>query len=172
MKYNLLQLFMMMGMLLTISSCQNEDNLLELEDPLTLKPDLLEGTWTTTKVEQFDQEAINNGFPEEVQHIDITSIFPFEEFELQFTLDEEGRPDSFVITTGNSPNLLGITSGKWVLDDYVFAREISLYNSAELSDASLRIEILEETGIILHIVRLDANDGTEYSYYQFQLQKK
>lgn len=154
-----------------LTSCQKEDDFPELENPIPLKPNLLKGTWTTTRVIQFDKEAIDNGFPTEIQRRELTSLFPFVEFKIQFELDSSGKPGAFTVTPGNAPNFLTLSSGIWALDDYVFATSISLTDPANVNASSFRIKRLESNKISLQIVRNDLSDNTEYSYYEYEFTK-
>ncbi len=153
-------------------SCQNDDNFLEFENPIPLKTEVLRGIWKARQVVQFDKEALDNGFPEDIQYKDITALFPFDEYQIEFSLDAEGRPAAFTITPGGAPNFLNILSGIWELDDLVFTKSISLSNPIEFSASTLRVEVLAEDVIKLHIVRSDLNDNTEYSYYQYVFVKQ
>jgi hypothetical protein len=167
---NLTKIIFLLGTILLIS-CQKDDDFPELENPIPLKPNLLNGTWTTTKVVQFDKEAIDNGFPVEIQKRDLTSLFPFSDFKIQFELDSSGKPGVFTVTTGNAPNFLTLNSGIWTLDDYVFATKISLTDPSNVNSSTFRIKRLESNKISLQVVRNDLNDNTEYSFYEYEFTK-
>lgn len=168
------RLFMIpVALLLSVAlSCQPDDDYPDLQDPLAVKPTLLSGTWTAERVIQYDQEALDNGFPMEVVEQDITALFPFSDYKLTFELDENGRPSEYSIDAGTAPNFLSLTSGTWTLDDPVFATVITLSNTANIHATSFRIQQLTENRIILNVLRNDANDNTLYSYYRYDFVKK
>lgn len=156
---------------MVVFACQPDDDFPALRNPLALKPVLLNGTWTVTKVTQFDREALDNGFPDEVASREITEVLPFTEFSITFNLDTEGRPGTFSVNAGNAPNLLILESGIWSLDNNVFTTVIGLSNPAEPDAASFRVKQLEDERILLQLVRNDAVDNTEYSYYEYVFTK-
>jgi len=161
-----------LALLLSVAlSCQPDDDYPALQDPLTVKPALLSGTWTAERVVQYDQEALDNGFPTEVVEQDITALFPFSEYKLTFELDEKGRPSEYSINAGDAPNFLSLTNGTWTLDDPVFATVITLNNTADIHATAFRIEQLNKDRITLHVMRNDANDNTLYSYYKYDFVK-
>jgi hypothetical protein len=162
----------MLIMLIAVIACQPENDFPTLENPLALKTEVLEGTWIVSKVVQYDKEAIDNGFPEDVQSLDVTDLFNFNEFKLTFNLQESGLPGTFMVEEGSAPNFLGLTNGTWSLDDYVFATQIALNNIADVNASAFRVKLLKENLIQLQIVRNDLIDATEYSYYEYELIKE
>jgi hypothetical protein len=154
-----------------ILSCQPDDDFPDLENPLAIKPSLLQGTWVAEKVVQYDQEALDNGFPTEVVEQDITALFPFSQYRLTFSLDEAGRPGTYTITAGEAPNFLNLNNGDWTLDNPVFATVISMSNTSDVNAASFRIRQLDADRITLHVLRNDATDNTLYSYYEYDFVK-
>jgi Domain of unknown function (DUF5004) len=158
-------------LVIVLVACQPEDDFPALENPLALKTTLLNGTWTASKVRQYDKEAIDNGFPDDIQARDITALFPFTEYKITFNLDASGRPGTFVVVPGASPNFLSLNQGTWALDDYVFATRINLTNVTDVNSSTFRITVLEPAKILLQIVRNDAGDNTEYSYYEYEFVK-
>lgn len=152
-------------------ACQPDDDFPELVDPLAIKPGVLSGTWKVAKVVQYDKEALDNGFPPDVQQRDITSVFPFSEYTIKFDLDASGRPAAFTVTPGNAPNFLNLASGLWSVDDFVFTTRIMLSNPAQVGESSFRVKVLNRDQIRLQIVRNDLNDNTEYSFYEYEFVK-
>ena len=156
---------------MAVSSCQKDDNFPALQNPIPLKPQLLNGTWSVSKVTQFDKEAVDNGFPTDVQKKDITGLFAFADYKVKFDLEPSGKPSTFTVTPGNAPNFLTLNQGIWELDDYVFATRITLTNPSNVNASAFRIKRLESNKISLQVVRNDANDNTEYSYYEYEFTK-
>lgn len=171
MTLNKIGLKMLLFCVVLAAACQKDDNFPELTNPIPLKPNLLSGTWSAIKVVQFDKEAVDNGFPTDVQKKDLTSLFPFADFKIKFDLDASGKPGAFTVTPGNAPNFLTLNSGIWALDDYVFATRISLTDPTNVNASAFRIKRLESNKISLQIVRNDFNDNTEYSYYEYEFTK-
>jgi hypothetical protein len=171
MTLNKIGLKMLLLCMVLVAACQKDDNFPELSNPIPLKPALLSGTWTTSKVVQFDKEAVDNGFPADVQKKDLTTAFPFADFKIKFDLDATGKPGVFTVTPGNAPNFLTINTGNWTLDDYVFATNISLADPGNVNASAFRIKRLESNKISLQIVRNDFTDNTEYSYYEYEFTK-
>ena len=154
-----------------VFACQPDDDFPDLENPLAIKPALLSGTWVAQKVVQYDQEALDNGFPDDVQAQDITSLFPFSQYTITFNLDEQGRPSTYSITPGTAPNFLKLNNGTWKLDDPVFATMISMTSTSDIHAASFRIKQLDDDVIKLQVLRNDAADNTLYSYYEYEFVK-
>ncbi len=152
-------------------SCQPNDDFPALQNPIPLKPALLNGTWTVKSVTQFDREASDNGFPVEIQKRDITTLFPFTQYKVTFNLQADGRPGAFEVVPGTSPNFLTLNKGVWSLDDYVFATKITLTSPSDVNASSFRIKVLNSNSIKLQVVRNDAADNTEYSYYEYEFTK-
>lgn len=152
-------------------ACTPNQDFPELQNPLALKPGLLNGTWSVVKVVQYDKEASDDGFPTAVQERDITLLFPFTTYKVTFNLQNDGRPGTFTVTPGTSPNFLSLNEGIWTLDDYVFATTISLTNPAEVNASAFRVKVLDKNAIRLQVVRNDALDNTEYSYYEYEFTK-
>jgi|GEM_PF-4240859 len=165
---NSLKIFLFCAVLV---ACQKDDNFPAIDNPIPLKPALLSGTWTTTKVVQFDKEAVDNGFPTDIQKRDITSSFPFTDYKIKFDVDASGKPTNYIVTPGNAPNFLTLNQGIWVLDDFVFATTLTLTNPADVNASAFRIKRLESNKISLQLVRNDAIDNTEYSYYEYEFTK-
>jgi hypothetical protein len=157
--------------LTAILSCQPDTDFPNLENPLAIKPSLLSGTWVARKVTQYDQEALDNGFPENVQKQDITSLFPFETYTITFAVDDAGRPGTYIVAQGQAPNFLKLNQGTWTVDHPIFATIIDMSNTAEVTSASFRIKQLEDNVITLQILRNDIDDNTLYSYYEYEFSK-
>jgi len=170
-KFNTISIFVALSVL-TIIGCQPEDDFPEIgPDPLSVKTALLEGTWQASKVTQYDKEAVDNGFPENVQRRDLTDLFPFDEYQITFSTGTDGKPTTFVVDAGSAPDFLTLTSGTWTLDDYVFATQINLTNVANVNSSRFRVKLLQGSKITLQVVRNDLNDNTEYSYYEYEFTK-
>jgi hypothetical protein len=166
--------FLLVSMVCVVAfvlSCQPENDFPELKNPLAIKPALLEGSWKVAKVTQYDQEALDNGYPSDVQSREITDAFPFSEYQIEFMLDESGRPANYKITPGSAPNFLKLNEGKWSVNDPVFATEIRMTSPTDPNTASFKIKKLSENVIQLQVLRKDAADGTLYSFYEYEFVK-
>ncbi len=150
----------------------------ELEGQLTIKTDFLRGTWKTTKVIQYDQEAIDNGFPKEVQSMDITSSAPFNEYTITFDLDAQGKPSTYTLTPGQSPNFLALTSGNWAIDNPVFATKLTFFSPNSTLAGKFIVKRVDSNRIILRMERRDADankpvdEKTMFLYYEYEFVKQ
>lgn len=166
-----LVLLVVASWLLLLSAC-NVFDYPEIEEPISVKVSELNGTWRVSKVTQFDQEAIDNGFPEDVQKRDITAQFPFAEYNLAFTLDAQGRPATFLVTPGNAPNFLAINSGSWSVDHPVFTTQINLFDATNPNSAAFRVKRISSDVIALQLLRNAADDAnTLYLFYEYEFTK-
>ena len=141
-----------------ISACDNEDFDDVTTEELTVKPGLLAGTWTFSEVVQVDQDAVDNGFPSNVQRLDITGFYNWSETTLTFDLDAQGNPSAFTINAGSAPNYL-VPSGEWAVNHPVFTSEIMLGDgTATDSESRLVIEKITANQLNARIERISTDD--------------
>jgi Domain of unknown function (DUF5004) len=156
-----------------LGACQPDSDFPNLDDPLSIKTASLSGTWVVQKVTLFDQEAIDNGFPEAVQKQDITAKFPFAEFEVKFDIDNQGNPSTFTVTPGNAPNFLSLNTGQWSVDHPIFTTTIRLFDTTNPNASSFRVKQINKDLITLQFLR-NANDSgsTLYLFYEYEMKRK
>lgn len=152
-----------------ISSCQPDAHK-ELGDPAQIIASL-QGTWKLTKATQVDEDAARKGFP--FKELDITSIFPYTEFSLTFNTNGN-EPTTFTAVAGNSPKIIKLTSGDWVVDDPQYPQIITLTNGTTTEQITLGAYPVGANELLqLKVERKDssANDKLLISYtYQFAKQ--
>lgn len=161
--------------ILAVSGCRRDYP--ELEETLTIKTEFLKGTWKVAKVTQYDQQAIGNAYPKEVQSMDITSLFPFSQYTITFNLDAQNKPSTYTITPGQAPNLIALTSGRWEVDNPVFATRIAMFDPNSTSSGTFVVKRINNERIILRVERRDAdsnpnepdpNKKTLLVYYEYE----
>lgn len=158
MKKIIIKSFLSLLVFTLLIACDDNDDFNDVTtDPLLVNTDALSGTWTLNTVVQVDQDAVDNGFPENVQRMDITSMFNWSETTITFTLDNEGSAQSFTLDAGSAPNYL-ITSGEWSIDHPVFTSVIDLTNAAEDTSSRLVIEEITENELKGRIERISVDD--------------
>lgn len=169
-------LFLIILAIPILSSCRRD--YAELEETLTIKTEFLAGTWKVAKVMQYDQEAIDNGFPKEVQSLDITGTAPFGEYTLKLDVDAQGKPSTYTLTPGQAPNYLALTSGNWSVDNPVFTTVLSFFSPNSTLSGRFIVKRIDANRIILRMERRDANGTnpdlskrTMFLYYEYEFTK-
>lgn len=120
------------GPLLFLLGCQPA-KLKSLEAPATIL-NTLAGTWKLTKVTQTDEDAARKGFPYTV--LDLTTTFAYTDF--KFTLNLNGTaPGTFATVPGNSPKIIRLTSGNWLVDDPNYPKLITMVNGTDTARITL-----------------------------------
>ena len=77
----------------------------------------LAGNWKLDSIIQFDQTAVDKGFPAFVQRLNITSLFPYSTVTVKFTDAGTGSAGTYAFTNpGNAP-LFVATSGNYSFFD-------------------------------------------------------
>lgn len=153
-----------------LSACQPESDFPEIEEPTSLKPEILQGTWTLNSVVQIDQDAVDNNFPIEVQSTDITSLFPFTNVTLTFNLDGEGRPSDFTVNRPDDVPAFFIDSGTWDLDNPIFATQVQLSNGTIEENTLLTVSKITSNEFTFRVNRKD-EDGTIFLRYDYTFTK-
>lgn len=135
----------------------------------------LSGNWKLTRVIQTDENAKTNGFsydPINVQTADLTSSFPFTDFGLTLNFSN-GLPSTFTTAPGNSPKVIKMLSGKWVLDDPKYPKVISLINGTDTALITLGSYPLGSSPVLkIAQQKVDASDGTLLISYSYEFTKK
>ncbi len=110
-----------------IVSCKPED-FKPIGEPKS-KVELLNGSWTISKVNQTDVNAANKGFPMEVQQMEITNSFPANPF-TDLSINFNSVSGNFTVSKGNSfsnwPN-----SGNWEFDNPSYPSKLMLYTTTD-----------------------------------------
>lgn len=162
--------FLMILAIYFLSACQPESDFPEIEEPTSLKAEKLQGTWTLSSVIQVDQEAEDNGFPEDVQSLDITNLFDFQSITLTFNLDTEGRPSDFTVNRPETVPNFFVESGTWSLPHPVFATEVYLTNPISTGNAILTVERITSNEFKFRVNRKD-EAGTSFIRYDYTFTK-
>lgn len=114
------------------NSCQPKDYK-EIGQPISTLSSL-QGTWKLAKVTQTDEVAAKKGFP--YITTDLTTAFPYTDF--KFTLNTDGNsPTTFSTTPGNSPKIIRLSSGKWMVDDPSYPKVLTLINGIDTANVTL-----------------------------------
>jgi hypothetical protein len=103
----------------------------------------LQGTWSISMVKQVDEIARERGYPMLVQEMDLTDLFPYQEYQISFTVDENGNPFGFSVQQGNAPSIIPFTQGTWDFDDRRFPSKI-LFTSPIQETYTLELNALNE----------------------------
>ncbi|QSE96239.1 DUF5004 domain-containing protein [Fulvivirga lutea] len=160
--------YMLAITLLVVTACSDDIEDLKLE-PAESKTALLSGTWALTSVIQTDEDAVRKGFPEFVLREDITSLFDFTD--LVLTLNADG---TYSVTAGNSPNIVGSTSGTYSLDNQEFPSQI-LFEGGRTIDIGT-YEGLSEGVLTLKFVRYQRNSEGEitnaFLSYEYKFERQ
>lgn len=161
----------------SINSCR--PNYPELVEPLSVKTTYLKGTWKASKVTQYDQEAIDNGFPVSVQQQDITSNYPFSDYTIVFNLDAQGKPSTYTLTPGTAPNYLALTSGNWSVDHPVFATKIMFTDPNITTAGKFVVKMIDKNRLTLRMERRDAaspnpdpDKRTMFLFYEYEFTRQ
>ena len=94
-----------------IISCKKIDYA-PIGDSITLEKNLI-GNWKLDSIIEVDQNAVDKGFPENVQKLNITGLFAYNTVSVQFTDGGTGNTGTYAFTNpGNAP-LFVATSGNW-----------------------------------------------------------
>lgn len=98
-------------------------------------PASMGGVWKLTKVTQKDEESARKGFP--YSELDLTSLFPYTQFTLNLNVDNNLSPSTFTSTPGSSPDIIGLSSGTWRLDDATAPTRINFTQGATTKSVTL-----------------------------------
>ncbi|MBD2766697.1 DUF5004 domain-containing protein [Hymenobacter sp. BT664] len=107
--------------LLGAASCQPEEKFGEIGQAFATAEGTI-GDFQLTQVVQVDNDAVDNNYPAEVQRMDLTSDYPFNQVVFSFQANGN-EPSNFVVTNpGNAPVFLA--NGTWKFDDSKGPRKI------------------------------------------------
>ena len=157
-------------MLFFLASCTPDTDFPSLEEPLLIKTDALQGTWTLQKIVQVDEEAVEFGFPEEVQKMDITSLYNFSEVRITFETDAQGSPSTFNVSTGDAP-VFTIESGMWEIDHPVFTTQILLSDPTLLRKSTYKVIEITGNSMTLRFSRENVEDDATLVTYEYEFVK-
>ena len=113
MKYSLKIFLPVLMVALLFATCRPDD-FKDIGEPRDT-PASMAGAWKLTKVIQKDEESARKGFP--YSEIDLTNIFPYSQFTLTLNVDENQSPTTFTSNAGSSPDIIGLPSGTWSVDN-------------------------------------------------------
>lgn len=75
----------------------------EVGESISLQKNLI-GNWKLDSIVQFDQSAVDKGFPAFVQRLNITPLFPYNTVSVRFTDGGTGSTGTYAFTNpGNAP---------------------------------------------------------------------
>jgi hypothetical protein len=115
------------------SACRPDD-IKEIGDPRDV-PASMGGVWKLTKVVQKDEESARKGFP--YSELDLTNVFPYSQFTLTLNLDNNESPSTFTSTPGGSPDIIGLTSGTWTVDNGAAPTKINFTSGTTTKSVTL-----------------------------------
>ncbi len=105
---------MLLGAML-VTGCRPE-SFKDIGAPRTITSSFI-GTWKITKVVQVDEDAKRKGSSFTFQSLDLTTLFPYTDFTLTLNANSSGQLTTFTVDAGNSPAIIGLTSGTWSVDN-------------------------------------------------------
>lgn len=169
-----IQLYILLAMAgLAINACRPEAHK-ELGEAM-MATTSLSGTWKLSKVIQTDEDAKNKGFTYDavnVQQMDITNVFPYSDYKLTFNM-EGNAPTTFTAVPGNAPKIIGLTSGKWLLDDPNYPKVISMVNGTDTARITLGSYPMGQTPVLkVRQERRDATTGKLLISYSYEFTKQ
>jgi hypothetical protein len=151
-----------------ISGCKPENYkpVGKLESPTAS----LAGTWKITSVTQKDEDAANKGFP--YQTADLTQVFPYTDFIL--TLNMNGTtPTTFTTTPGNSPLIINLASGNWIVDDPSYPKVLTLISGTDSATVTLgSYPTGPNTSLKITQAKRDASSGKLLISYSYVFSKQ
>jgi len=124
----------------------------------------VEGNWQLDKVVQYDLNAVKYNFP--YKQVDVTSVAPFTQFKLSFTLSN-GGPGNFTTTPGSSPKIIPLSDGNWKVDDVKIPQKINLIKGTDTVKMMFgSYNTLQQGTLLLQRVKnIDGKDVLRYDYY-------
>ncbi len=158
---------------LVLTSC-SPDTVEDLRsEPLTAKPEVLQGTWKLSKVMQIDQVAVDNAFPEAVQSLDITDLFDFGSFELRFDIDDSATPSTFSTSRSENLPVFIVNSGQWSVDNQIFTTKIDLADPSAITGTQLVVRSITSDRLEVRVLRVEegSEPPTVFSRYDYTFVK-
>ena len=132
MKYTKI-LFPILMLAILFSACR-PDGFKEIGESRDI-PASMGGVWKLTKVIQKDEESARKGFP--YSELDLTTVFAYTQFSLTLNVDNNLSPSTFTSTPGSSPDIIGLTSGTWKVDNAAAPTKIDFTQGATTSSVTL-----------------------------------
>lgn len=99
------------------------------------RPTQMVGTWSVSKVMQVDDIAVEKGYPEFVQKVDITQKLPYQDYSIELKAD-----GNFEVTLGSAPDIIGMTKGTWGFDNPKYPSRIKFTSEDGNSTTTLDIQ--------------------------------
>lgn len=109
-----------------IISCKKIDYA-PVGDSITLEKNLI-GNWKVDSVIQVDQNAVDKGFPSNVQRLNITSLFTYNTVSVVFTDGGTGKAGTYAFTNPGGAPLFVAPSGNWAFIDNGGALRVKVSN--------------------------------------------
>jgi hypothetical protein len=135
-------------------------------------PSSFVGAWKLTKAVQVDEDVKRKGNSFIFNTLDLTTLFPYTDFTLTLNASNTGSPTNFTANAGNSPAIIGLTSGNWSVDDGKAPKVIIFKNGATTEEVTLgAYPIGGNNKLTFRIERKDAAGKVMISYtYEFTKQ--
>ncbi|ABQ07339.1 DUF5004 domain-containing protein [Flavobacterium johnsoniae] len=151
-------------------SCDNtEDG--SYVDPITIY-EKVNGNWGLTNLKMVDEFAKTNKI--EPNEENLSTFFNYEDFKINFSVDEKNRPTSYEVT-GNVPPLFAL-KGYWELSsDFqqtnASAVKIYLYSDAQKTQKTdeLRLSSVPGKSGEMEFQLVRSSEGTAFLTYVFKL---
>ena len=155
--------------LMTISCDNTEDG--SYVDPITLY-EKVNGNWGLTNLKMVDESAKANAI--EPHEENLSTFFNYEDFKINFSVDENNQPTSYEVT-GNVPPLFA-PKGYWKLaSDFqqtnASAVKIYLYSDAQKTQKTdeLRLTSVPGSNDEMEIQLVRSSGGSAFVSYVFKL---
>lgn len=164
MKKYIFHYFILAGLIgLSVFSCR-PDEFYPLGDPVN-RAAQIPGTYRLNTIIQTDLDAQAKGFPAFAVEQDVSKAYPFSS--LTLTLEPGGN---FTVDSGNAPNIIGLDSGTWALDNSDFPSQIIFSSGGESSVLGLRYLFQLDFGN-LTLEKINSSGGKELTAYLFYFEK-
>lgn len=170
MKNIVIKFCLFIGLAVTILGCQPDK--FEAIGTSVDVPGSFAGSWKLTKALQVDEDVKRKGSSFIFNTIDLTTLFPYTDFILTLNASNTGSPTNFTANAGNSPAIIGLTSGNWSVDDGKAPKVIIFKNGAATEQVILgAYPIGGNNKLTFRIERKDAAGKVMISYtYEFTKQ--
>ncbi len=114
----------LLALMVWVSACSRED-FADVGEPLSFDVENVSGTWQLASISQVDNNAVDRGFPAEVQRLDLKAFFPaYEQYVVRLETNPQGEPTNFAVENpGGAPSFFPAT-GNWQFDDAAGPRRL------------------------------------------------
>jgi hypothetical protein len=154
-----------------LAGCQ-PDKIEEIGAPRNITSSFA-GSWKLTKAVQADEDVKRKGSSFIFNTIDLTTLFPYTDFTLTLNADNTGGPTTFTANAGNSPAIIGLTTGTWAVDDVKAPKAILFKNGATTEQVTLgAYPIGGNHKLAFKVERKDAATGKVMISYTYEFSKQ